>query len=100
MEREELTCTAIEITFNASPIKEMSSILLLKRLIDEEHLNRMSCIDMRRLHVISARELRRLSVSGKFKAESNSFSIYTTPVIARQSAGRIILSAPREPFHA
>jgi hypothetical protein len=47
----------------------MSSILLLKRLIDEEHLNRMNRIDMRRLHVISARELRRLSVSGKFKAE-------------------------------
>lgn len=74
--REELPRTATEITnwlneitFNASLIKEISSILLLKNLIDEEHVDRVRYTDMR-LHRISAEEeLLRLSVSSKLNAE-------------------------------
>ncbi len=58
-----------EITFNVSLIKEISSILLLKKLIDEEHVDRVRYTDMR-LHRINAdTELLKLSVSSKFNAE-------------------------------
>jgi NTE family protein len=74
--REELPRTATEITnrlneitFNSSLIKEISSILLLKKLIDEEHVERVRYTDMR-LHRISAeQELLKLSVSSKLNAE-------------------------------
>jgi len=58
-----------EITFNGSLIREISSILLLKQLIDEERVDRVRYTDMR-LHRISAeRELQGLSVSSKLNAE-------------------------------
>jgi NTE family protein len=58
-----------EITFNASLVKEISSILLLKKLIDEEGLNQVRYTDMR-LHSISdEKELLRLSVSSKANTE-------------------------------
>ncbi|HYD78345.1 MAG TPA: patatin-like phospholipase family protein [Paucimonas sp.] len=58
-----------EITFNASLIKEIASILLMKKLIDEEHVNRVSYTDMR-LHRIDANdELQRLGVASKLNAE-------------------------------
>lgn len=58
-----------EITFNASLVREISSVLLLKRLVDEEHVDRVRYTDMR-LHRISAEpELLRLSVSSKLNAE-------------------------------
>src|SRR5690606_17373482 len=74
--REELPRTAPEImnrlneiTFNASLIREVSSILLMKQLIDEEHVDRVCYTDMR-LHRISAEdELLDLSVSSKLNAE-------------------------------
>jgi NTE family protein len=65
----EITNRLNEITFNASLIKEISSILLMKQLIDEEHLERVCYTDMR-LHRISAeKELLELSVSSKLNAE-------------------------------
>lgn len=74
--REELPRTAMEITnrlneitFNASLITEISSILLLKQLIDEENLDRVRYTDMR-LHRISAEnELQKLGVSSKLNSE-------------------------------
>jgi NTE family protein len=74
--REELPRTATEImnrlneiTFNASLIKEISSIMLLKTLVDEENVDRVRYTDMR-LHRISAeKELLELSVSSKMNAE-------------------------------
>lgn len=74
--REELPRTAMEITnrlneitFNASLITEISSILLLKQLVDEENLDRVSYTDMR-LHRISAEnELQKLGVSSKLNSE-------------------------------
>jgi NTE family protein len=74
--RDELPRTAMEITnrlneitFNASLITEISSILLLKQLIDEENLNRVRYTEMR-LHRISAEnDLQKLSVSSKFNSE-------------------------------
>lgn len=58
-----------EITFNASLVREISSILLLKNLIDEEHVTRVRYTDMR-LHRIDAdTELLDLSVSSKLNAE-------------------------------
>lgn len=58
-----------EITFNASLVREISSILLMKRLIDEEHINRVRYTDMRLHHIKADAELERLSVSSKFNAE-------------------------------
>ncbi|OGB26644.1 MAG: patatin [Burkholderiales bacterium RIFCSPLOWO2_02_FULL_57_36] len=74
--RDELPRTAVEImnrlneiTFNSSLIKEVGSILLLKRLIDEEKLDRVRYTDMR-LHRISAEhEIQKLGVSSKLNAE-------------------------------
>jgi NTE family protein len=74
--RDELPRTAAEImnrlneiTFNASLIKEIGSILLLKTMIDEERVDRVRYTDMR-LHRISAdHELMQLSVSSKLNAE-------------------------------
>jgi NTE family protein len=74
--RNELPRTAFEIanrlnevTFNASLINEISSIMLLKNLIDTEKLNRVQYTDMR-LHRISAEnELQQLNVSSKLNAE-------------------------------
>lgn len=74
--RDELPRTAMEIsnrlneiTFNASLIKEVGSILLLKQMIDEEKLDRVRYTDMR-LHRISAEnELQKLGVSSKLNAE-------------------------------
>jgi len=58
-----------EITFNASLVREISSILLLKKLIDEEHVSRVRYTDMR-MHRISAEaELLKLSVSSKLNVE-------------------------------
>lgn len=58
-----------EITFNASLIKDLRSIVLLKGLVDEEGLNRASYKDML-LHLISAEdELRGLGASSKLNAE-------------------------------
>lgn len=74
--REELPRTAAEIlnrlneiTFNASLIREVSSILLLKKLIDEEHVERVRYTDMRLHHISATDELLRLSVSSKFNTE-------------------------------
>lgn len=65
----EITNRLNEITFNASLAREISSILLLKQLIDEEQVSRVRYTDMR-LHRISAEtELERLSVSSKLNAE-------------------------------
>jgi len=65
----EITNRLNEITFNASLIREIGSILLIKKLVDEEKLDRASYTDMR-LHLISAEEvLLQLSVSSKFNAE-------------------------------
>lgn len=74
--REQLPRTSVEImnrlneiTFNASLIKEISSILLFKQLVDEENLDRVRYTDMR-LHRISAEnEVQKLGVSSKFNAE-------------------------------
>ncbi|HEY0846627.1 MAG TPA: patatin-like phospholipase family protein [Noviherbaspirillum sp.] len=58
-----------EITFNASLVREISSVLLLKKLVDEEQVDRVRYTDMR-LHRITAEpELLRLSVSSKLNAE-------------------------------
>lgn len=58
-----------EITFNASLIKEMNGVLLLKKLVDEERVDRKAYREMR-LHLISAEdELRRLGVSSKLNGE-------------------------------
>lgn len=58
-----------EITFNASLIRDVSSILLLKQLIDTEHLSRVQYADIR-LHRISAEaELSPLGTSSKFNVE-------------------------------
>lgn len=74
--REELPRSAAEImnrlneiTFNASLVKELGSILLLKALIDEEHVDRARYTHMR-LHRIDAQSaLPELSVSSKLNAE-------------------------------
>lgn len=58
-----------EITFNASLIKEVRAIALIKRLIEEEGLDRARYKDMR-LHRISAdEELNPLGASSKLNAE-------------------------------
>ncbi|HEY4542629.1 MAG TPA: patatin-like phospholipase family protein [Noviherbaspirillum sp.] len=58
-----------EITFNSSLVREISSILLMKQLIDEEKLERARYTEMR-LHRINAeQELLKLSVSSKLNAE-------------------------------
>lgn len=57
-----------EITFNASLVREISSILLLKRLIDEENQAHVRFADTR-LHRISADDVvLQLSVSSKLNA--------------------------------
>ncbi|NHZ32887.1 patatin-like phospholipase family protein [Massilia rubra] len=74
--RKELPRTAAEIsnrlneiTFNASLVREISSILLLKRLIDEENPAHVRYADTR-LHRISAGEAAmQLGVSSKLNAE-------------------------------
>jgi NTE family protein len=58
-----------EITFNVSLVKEISSILLMKKLIDEEHVDRVRYTDMRLHHISAEEELLRLSVSSKLNAE-------------------------------
>lgn len=76
MAREELPRSAPdimnrlnEITFNASLIREISTILLMKKIVDDEHLEHARFSDMR-LHRISAeKELMDLSVSSKLNAE-------------------------------
>jgi NTE family protein len=65
----EITNRLNEITFNASLVREIASIMLLKELIDEERIDRTRITEMR-LHQIGAdEELLRLSVSSKFNAE-------------------------------
>ncbi|PWF43601.1 patatin-like phospholipase family protein [Massilia glaciei] len=65
----EITNRLNEITFNASLIREISSILLLKRVIDEENPEHVRYTETR-LHRISADEaLLQLGVSSKFNAE-------------------------------
>lgn len=57
-----------EITFNASLIKELRAIALLRRLIEAEGLEQERYRDMR-LHRIGGEGLEELSVSSKFNAE-------------------------------
>lgn len=58
-----------EITFNASLIKELGSIMLLRQLISEENVQRVRYTDMR-LHRIGAQqELMALGVSSKLNGE-------------------------------
>ncbi len=58
-----------EITFNASLIKDLRSIMLLKGLVDEEGLNRATYREML-LHRIAAEdELKDLGASSKLNAE-------------------------------
>lgn len=65
----EITNRINEITFNASLVREISSIMLLKQLVDEEDVDRVRYTDMR-LHRISGQaELLQLGVSSKFNAE-------------------------------
>lgn len=65
----EITNRLNEITFNASLVREIASIMLLKKLIDEERIDRVRYTEMR-LHQIGAdEELLRLSVSSKFNAD-------------------------------
>lgn len=65
----EITNRLNEITFNASLVREISSILLLKRLIDEANPEHVRFTDTR-LHRISANDaVLELSVSSKFNAE-------------------------------
>jgi NTE family protein len=65
----EITNRLNEITFNASLTREISSILLLQQLIDEEGLDRSRCTQVR-LHRISAeKELKNIGVSSKLNAE-------------------------------
>ncbi|KFI07645.1 patatin-like phospholipase family protein [Massilia sp. BSC265] len=67
----EITNRLNEITFNASLVREIASIVLLKELIDEERIDRARFTEMR-LHQIDAdEELLRLSVSSKFNADWN-----------------------------
>ncbi len=58
-----------EITFNASLIKEIGSIMLLKQLIDEERVDRVRYTDMRLHHISAGDELMEMGVSSKFNAE-------------------------------
>lgn len=76
VQREELPRTAPEImnrlneiTFNASLIREISSILLLKQLIDEERVERTRYTEMRLHRIYAEKELLELSVSSKLNAE-------------------------------
>jgi NTE family protein len=65
----EITNRLNEITFNASLVREISSIMLLRQLIDEESVERVRYTDMR-LHRISGQaELLQLNVSSKLNAE-------------------------------
>jgi NTE family protein len=65
----EITNRLNEITFNASLTREISSILLLQQIIDEEDLSQVRYTQVR-LHRISAEEeLQNLGVSSKFNAE-------------------------------
>ncbi len=65
----EITNRLNEITFNASLVREISSILLLKRLIDEENPEHVRFADTR-LHRISANDaVQQLDVSSKFNGE-------------------------------
>lgn len=74
--RQELPRSAVEIvnrlneiTFNASLVKEINGILLLKKLVDDESLGLERFSDMR-LHRISAEaELQKLGVSSKLNSE-------------------------------
>jgi NTE family protein len=58
-----------EITFNASLVKELRSIALLRALVDEESLNRARFREMYLHRIQNERELRRLGVSSKLNAE-------------------------------
>ncbi len=58
-----------EITFNASLIKELRSLALLKGIVDEEGLDRASVRETRLHRIHGSTELRDLSVSSKLNAE-------------------------------
>jgi NTE family protein len=58
-----------EITFNASLIKELRSIVLLKQLIEAENLERERYRDMLIHRIHAADDLRKLTVSSKMNAE-------------------------------
>lgn len=63
-----------EITFNASLIKDLRSIMLLKGLVDEEGLNRATYKNML-LHRIAAEdELKDLGASSKLNADRDFLS--------------------------
>jgi NTE family protein len=58
-----------EITFNASMLRELGAIALIKNLVDEEHVTRAQYNDMR-LHRISGdAHLPQLGVSSKFNTD-------------------------------
>ncbi len=65
----EITNRLNEITFNASLVKEIGSILLMKKLIDEEHVKKVRYTDMRLHHISAEKELTDLDVSSKLNAE-------------------------------
>ena len=76
MERRELPRTAAEImnrlneiTFNASLISDINTLLLLKDLVTSQHINLARYADMCLHHISAERELRPLDVSSKLNAE-------------------------------
>lgn len=58
-----------EITFNASLVKELRSVMLLKAIVDEEGPNRVRYRNMRLHRIDAEEELRPLGVSSKLNAE-------------------------------
>jgi NTE family protein len=58
-----------EITFNASLIRELRSLALMKGLVDEEGLNRVRYTEMRLHRIEAEEEMQSLSVSSKLNAE-------------------------------
>lgn len=65
----EITNRLNEITFNASLVREISSALLLRQLIDEEDPERVRLTEMRLHRIGGDDEVLRLDVSSKFNAE-------------------------------
>lgn len=58
-----------EITFNASLLKELRAVMLLKQLIDDENLERERYRDMRLHRIHGDEDLLEMQASSKFNAE-------------------------------
>lgn len=58
-----------EITFNASLIKELRSLALLKGLVDEGQINQFQLLDIRLHRIEAEEEMSKLNVSSKLNAE-------------------------------